>query len=280
MRRLSGGFTLVELLVAVVLLAIIGQVTVRLLTGSQRITRSQRERIALQASVRGGALLVPAELRELGSSGGSSDILAFGRDSVTYRAMRSTSVACALTPARITLRRALTFGYRVQSAGRDSVMVFLDGDPVDTLDDVWAAFPITGAPAGGTCPDGSAGTVLPTAIPLALAGRVVLDAPVRTFEVMQLRLYRSGAQYWLGARSVSAGEAQLQPVLGPLAANGFELTMLDANAAPVSGISSVRMIGIMLRGLSETAVSDGASPRAVLADSLTSRIRLRNVPLD
>src|SRR5512140_1012037 len=83
------GFTLVEALLAVVLLAIVGQSILRLLTVSQRLFRAQSERAALQATVRAGATLLPAELRELGPG----DIVALAPDQIVYRAMRSAGVA-------------------------------------------------------------------------------------------------------------------------------------------------------------------------------------------
>src|SRR6476469_2388979 len=111
------GFTVVEAIVAIVLFALVGQTVLRLLTGSQRLFRSQSERAALQATLRAGALLLPGELRELGPG----DLLALAPDQLVYRAMRLTGVACRMSLTSVTLRRRLTHAYRSLTPGRDSL---------------------------------------------------------------------------------------------------------------------------------------------------------------
>ena len=98
MRRAPRGFTLIEMLIALVLLAIVAEVLLRLLTASQRVSRAQSRQVALQSSVRAGALLVPSELRELSVGGSNPDLLVLGRDSITYRAMRGLGYTCSLIP--------------------------------------------------------------------------------------------------------------------------------------------------------------------------------------
>src|SRR5439155_1009163 len=75
----------------------------RLLTGTQRLSRSQFEHADMQANMRAGALVVPAELRELGydsstTLGGAanSDIIAMAADSVVIRAIRASGIICKL----------------------------------------------------------------------------------------------------------------------------------------------------------------------------------------
>ncbi len=274
----TRGFTLAELLIALILLAIVGDVVVRLLAGSQRLTRAQSEQTALQASVRAGALLVPAELRELGTGAAGADLLIMGPDSITYRAQRAVGVACAVTATTIVLRSALMFAYRAPGGPRDSVLLYLEGNPASALDDAWQVLAISGAPSAGSCPDGSAALDLPTAVPAGVLAQVVTDAPVRTFEVMQMRLYRSGGQYWLGSRSVSAGEATIQPMLGPLKSNGFQLDYLDAAGAPAALASDVRSIDVTIRGVTDAPVSAGLGRLQLAEDSLRARVRLRNAP--
>ena len=260
MRR--RGFTLVEALLAIVLLAIVGQSILRLLTATQRLFRTQNEQAALQAALRAGAALVPAELRELGPG----DLVSMAPDQIVYRATRSTAVACAVTPASVTLPRELVYGYRSASAGRDSLLLFVEHDPSRSADDSWAALPVTGPAGTGSCPDGRTAVVIPTDIPAETLDSVILDAPVRSFEVVQLRLYQSGGRYWLGSRSVSGGESQVQPLLGPLAPDGLRLRFLDAGGLPASAPAAVRLVGLTVRGVTAGAI----------AESLAADIELRN----
>lgn len=268
------GFTLVEAILAVVLLAIVGQSILRLMTVSQRLFRAQSERAALQATVRAGTALLPAELRELGPG----DIMALAPDQIVYRAMRSAGVACAVAAGRLSLRRELIYGYRSIAAARDSLLLFVEHDPSTAADDAWEILPVSGPAGAGLCPDGGAAVVVPSTVPAATVGAVALDAPIRTFEVMQARLYQSGGQYWLGSRSVSGGESQVQPVIGPLASDGIRFRYLDSAGVPTSLPAAVRLIGLTVRGVSDGAiVIPTATGPVVVAESLAAEIELRNV---
>jgi prepilin-type N-terminal cleavage/methylation domain-containing protein len=268
------GFTLIEALVAVVLLAIVGQAILRLLTVSQRLFRAQSERAALHATVRAGASLLPAELRELGPG----DIVSLAPDRLLYRAMRSAGVACAVNAVDVHLRRDLLYGYRSIAPTRDSLLLFIEHDPSTATDDAWEVLPVSGAPGAGVCPDGGAAVVVPSVVPAATVGAATLDAPIRTFELIEERLYQSGGQYWLGSRSVSGGEATVQPVIGPLKADGIRLRYLNGAGSPTSMPSEVRLIGLTVHGVSDgPIVTPGALGPAVVTESLTADIELRNV---
>src|ERR671921_3018084 len=67
------GFTLVEIMLALVVTLIVTGAMYNLLLTTQRLTRTQSARVALQSSVRAGALIVVNELSELNTvSGGSA----------------------------------------------------------------------------------------------------------------------------------------------------------------------------------------------------------------
>jgi hypothetical protein len=52
-------------------------------------------------------------------------------------------------------------------------------------------------------------------------------APLLVSEIMEIRAYESGGNWWIGARSVSAGET-IQPSHGPIAADGLRVVALDS----------------------------------------------------
>ena len=64
------GLTLVELLVALVLLSIVSAALYRVLVSNQRIYQAQTQRIDMQQNIRAAAQILPADLRELDASEG------------------------------------------------------------------------------------------------------------------------------------------------------------------------------------------------------------------
>lgn len=272
-----AGFTMTEMLIVMVLLGIVGAVLTRNMLSMQRSARDQAERANMQSSVRAGMALVPAELRDLNIGGTGTDLLVAGATSVEYRAMRSTGIACISIAGTntITLRDRLTFGYRAIQAGpRDSIFVFVEGDANTSADDNWARLGIT-AKVPGVCPNGDLATEL--TLSGNLPAGVPTGAPVRTYERMELSLYTSGGRWWLGARSVSATEA-VQPVLGPLSANGLAFLYYDAVGATTATLANVRSIVIAMKGETQGAVSRGTGSPRIASDSVFARIRLRNTP--
>ena len=277
--RTRSGFTLVELLVAIVILTVVAGATIGLLANTQRVTHTQAARASLQQSVRTSASLLPAELRELAASGRGADLLVLASDSITYRAMRGLAVVCAVSPTELRVRAGpgWRFGYRQPAPGRDSLLLFVDHDPAAAADDRWLPLALSSvAPSRcGAEPALALRVALDTiAAPLAA---IPVGAPVRLFEVMQLRLYSSAGSWWLGARSVSAGET-LQPLLGPLLPGGFALTYLDSAGTRTTSADRVRSIELTVRGTSDSVRVAGGTGVVALQDSLVTTIRLRNVP--
>ena len=275
------GFSLIELLVVVVLMGIVGATLTRVLLNMQRASRAQSERVTLQGNLRAGIAFIPAELRDLSAQ----DIIVADPDLIEYRAMRAAGVACDVSATALTLRNALTFQYRDITPTRDSVFVFVEKDPTMGSDDSWIAVGISVRTAG-TCPDGSAATVLTlanagagyTAYTTALAAaEIVEEVPVRTFERMEIGLYVADGRSWLGARSISAGEAAMQPVLGPLVADtGLAFVYQNATGTTTGTIADMRVIRITLRGETGVPISSAYGGPAIHDDMIQARIRLRN----
>lgn len=269
------GFTLLEIMLSTVILLIVSGAVYQLLTTTQRLSRAQAEHIALQSSVRGGSLLVSNELRE----SSSMDLLSIGGSDVTFRAMRGIGFLCqAASATQIRIGRIGFSGHRDPQAGRDSVYVFLEGAPQTDLDDVWLPVAVTQVSGNSPCPgNGGPGITLTVPSTPPLVG-IAAGTPVRTYEIMQLKLYRSEGESWLGARSVSAGEA-VQPVVGPLTAgNGFRLEYLDGAEVPTQDLAMVKSIRVTLRGISEGTVPVGGGVARRVEEELINQVALRNVP--
>src|SRR5260370_42614846 len=90
------GFTMIELLVALVLLGIVSAAVYRVLVNNQRLYMAQTQRIDLSQNIRAAGSILPAEFRELDASEG--DITAMTPTSITIRAMRWLGFACNVPP--------------------------------------------------------------------------------------------------------------------------------------------------------------------------------------
>jgi prepilin-type N-terminal cleavage/methylation domain-containing protein len=289
------GFTLVELMVGLVLVLAVGGVTWALLAQNQRVARSQSEHAGLQDNVRTGAVVVASELREIGydsipesaslgtGASVSPDLLVMERGRVVYKAMRGIGFTCA-PPASgaLKLQRAALLGLRSPEPG-DSFTAHVEGNTGTGTDDAWVHGAIS-AVSGGSCDDGSAAVTLTVsfagAAGAAAPAHMTAGGPVRFFEVMELRYYRSGGKSWLGTRSVSAGGV-IEPMLGPLADStaterGLTFAYLDRYGAPTSVPNDVREIAWTFKGVTDGPVRGSGARLAVDSLTLSSSVALRN----
>src|SRR5437667_9994140 len=90
--RARRGFTMVELLVALVLLGLVSAALYRVLVNNQRLYMAQTQRIDLSQNIRAAANILPAELREIDAADG--DIIAMAPDRLEVRAMRWLGFTC------------------------------------------------------------------------------------------------------------------------------------------------------------------------------------------
>jgi prepilin-type N-terminal cleavage/methylation domain-containing protein len=276
------GFTLIEIMMALTIMLIVMGAVYKLILSTQRLSRGQAERVSLQSNVRIGSLVVLSDLRELntvaGGSADQNDILAIAATGITYRAMRGIGFVCqAPTATEIRISRSSFSGYRDPQAARDSLYVFIDGNPDTELDDAWLPLAITAVSTATACPGIiGAGITLSTPNTASLVG-LATGTPIRLYEVMEIKLHPADGKSWLGARSVSAGES-IQPVLGPLAdADGFLLSYLDAGGGVTADRTAIKSIRVTLRGISDGAIQAGiqGSPTH-LQEELVSQVALRN----
>jgi prepilin-type N-terminal cleavage/methylation domain-containing protein len=290
MRR-QHGFTLVEVMMALVVMLIVTGGLYKLLVTTQKLSRAQAEQSSLQSNVRSGALVVPNELRELNTvTGGTvdqNDIIALNANDITYRAMRGMGIICA-APAANQIRVYGTAsatnpfsGYRDPAAGTDGLYVFSEGpDDLHAVDDSWIRRGITAVSKATACPQAGNPPGITLTLDAALPALPAVGMPVRTFEVMQLQLYVDAAgESYLGARSVNTAGSVMQPVLGPLTAgNGFQLAYWNANNAATGVKEDVKSITVTVRGLSDQLVNTGTGggTMAYAHDSLATRVLLRN----
>jgi prepilin-type N-terminal cleavage/methylation domain-containing protein len=284
--RESRGFTLVEILIALVIMGVVTGALYQVLNHTQRLSRAQAEQVSLQSNVRAGSLVVPSELRELNTVVGGvleqDDILIAQPDRVRYRAMRGLYAICE-SPAAPTEVRVFTTdlaAYRDPVAVRDGLYVFIEGDPDKEQDDQWIQVPINVVITNNVCP-GAVGAVagirLITPNTPALVGLAV-GTPVRVYEVMELKLGVVDGRSWLTAQSISGGDPAPNPVLGPLTdADGFGLRYFDANGAVTGDVNAIKSIEVTVRGITDEVVRiNGSGAMGHPQETLVSQVLLRN----
>lgn len=281
------GVTLVELLIALVLLGIVSAALYRVLVNNQRVYQSQTQHIDLQQNIRAAVTMLPADLRELDATDG--DIQAMSATAITIRAMRYLGILCtppalgaATTGVPMILRRSPFWGVRDINTTTDSLFIYYEGDPNSRKDDDWALARPT-VTAAALCPDATAGIAvtidfanIPSDLP-NVTGAIPNGAPVRGFEAVTYQLFYNDpdTSYYIGIRS---GGGALQPIIGPVLRNGLEFAYYDSTGVVTADRDRVARIDITVRGKTPQPVRAAAGAPALTnaVDSVSTSVALRN----
>ena len=294
--RARRGFTMVELLVALVLLGLVSAALYRVLVNNQRLYMAQTQRIDLSQNIRAAANILPSELREIDASEG--DIIAMSPTRLEIRAMRWIGFACvapvlggALNPVTMVIRggapgQPLFFGARGMNVVSDTMLIYYDGDQTSRNDDYWARGTFTGvAPAAVNCPD-------PTAPPqpgqlvtfnlnllglgINAAGAIPVGAPVRGYEHVIYQLYQPAGDtsFYIGFQPAGG---TMQPLVGPVLTNGLTFQYYAADGSVTAVKNQVARVDITVRARTTSAIRGGGqAPAATVVDSISTSVALRN----
>lgn len=297
LRMSRRGFTMVELLIALVLLGLVSAALYRVLVNNQRLYMAQTQRIDLSQNIRAATNILPAEFRELDAFDG--DILAMNATSIQIRAMRWLSFVC-VTPGlpgafTMTVRGGQTgmpmfYGAR-NIAATDGLLIYLDGDPTTRTDDYWVNTTIAAMGGAGatTCP--AAGAVTAAQQPATsitfngavgfiagtnVANAIPMGAPVRGYETVTYSIYQPpGDTLWYIGFQPQGGT--MQPLIGPILANGLSFSYYNAAGAVTATRTQVARIDITVRARTTGAVRRGGqAAAAVIVDSISTSVALRN----
>ena len=290
------GFTLVELMIALVLLGIVSAAVYKVLVNNQRLYLAQTQTIDLQGNIRAAAAILPAEFRELDAADG--DIKAMTATSLRIRAMRQLAFVCS-DPALgggigqivLTVRTTPIYGTRQTFKQGDSILVYWEGDPTNRNDDQWLPAQLQKDPDPGFCADSNVAnnpafllTLQPQWIndpTLNRAGAISRGAPLRGFDKVAYELYQSPTDnnWYLGQRNPAQG-GTIQPMIGPLIGpNGVTFSYYDSVGVVTADSSKVSQIGFVLRARTASPIrSAGTGVQAYKVDSVVSWVALRNNP--
>ena len=291
------GFTLIELMIAIVLLGIVSAAVYKVLVNNQRIYLAQTQTIDLQQNIRAAAAILPAEFRELDAADG--DIKGMTATSLRIRAMRELAFVCSdpvlgggIGQIVLTVRQTPIYGTRQTFSKNDSILVYWEGNPTTRTDDQWLPAQLQQDATPGFCADSNVAnnpayllTLQPQWIndpTLNRAGAITRGAPVRGFDKIAYELYQAtGADtnWYLGQRNPAQG-GTIQPMIGPLIGpNGVTFSYYDSVGAVTADSSKVAQIGFVLRARTTSPIrSAGTGVQDYKVDSVVSWVALRNNP--
>jgi prepilin-type N-terminal cleavage/methylation domain-containing protein len=294
MRLLARrGYTLIELLIALVLLGMVSTAIYKVLVNNQRIYLAQTQQIDLQQNIRAAAAILPAEFRQIDAA--DSDITAMGPDSIRARVIRQVSFLCVapvlgggVGQITLTVRQTPIYGTRTTFTANDSLLVYYEGDPTRRSDDSWlrgqvkTVTALSSGCAGPSPHDAFVITLDPNWIAGTQAnvpGVITTGSPILGFDKVVYRVYQSSDNNWyLGIRS-PASTGTIQPLVGPLTGpDGVTFSYFDANGAVTTDPTRVARIDIALRARTVSPIRDVSGAITYKVDSVLTSVALRNNP--
>jgi hypothetical protein len=273
-----GGFTLVELLVALTFGLVLIGLGSRVAQQAFEVERTEGERAGVTATLRTGATYLVRELEALGADSVAGSDLDSTAAGLTLRAHRGLRITCRVAPDTVLVEAdsALDWSARAPAPGRDSLLLYAPGDSTASID-AWVPLPLSAVRAG-LCPSGSPAHALATTLDSTTIARHRLPArtALRVFESIAIRAY-AGANGWhLGVEGLSSG-ALIQPLAGPLAPGGLSLRGLDSAGGPVALGPSTAALAFGLTGRTDRQLATGLGSRSAPSlDSATAAVLLRN----
>jgi prepilin-type N-terminal cleavage/methylation domain-containing protein len=214
------GFTLIELMIVVSLLAIIGTMLTTLLVRQQRFHRAVTGVTDARARMRDIATILPTDLRGISTAG--RDIMEITDTSMQFRAFIGTAIMCRfatangvapaiveLPPKSLASKNVLT-SWINPPAPNDIAYLYDDGVLSGNADDSWQPFtisdttsaanstwcPVTTVPPYTTAADNAARRYRLTLSAAPNQGRVRTGAPIRFAREVRYSVYLATDNKW------------------------------------------------------------------------------------
>ncbi len=300
-RPARRGFTLVEMLVSMLLLAIVGGAMTRVLIKQQQYYRDSGRTAAARRELRLGATVLPAEFRSISSAGG--DILTMSESDITVLAAIGASIVCAKGPAwfaipPVNLARQTLTSLATTPLDGDVVFLYNDSTLKGSEDDKWEQFTLTGRSQTADCPGAPytdavldpTGSKPRTRYTVAgtIQDSVHLGAGVRFARQTRYKIYQEASGNWyLGMQEYKgAGWSGTEPLAGPFRPfqsgdanpSGLQFRYFDTLGVRITDFTQTKSVGridVFLRtNAGQAAVSERQG--AALRDSVVMRVAIRN----
>jgi prepilin-type N-terminal cleavage/methylation domain-containing protein len=269
------GFTMIEIIVALVVgLVVLGSV-VQTMTVQGRAYRKQREQVDVRETVRGAAALLSWDLRHAAVAG--SPFAAMGANSFSVRSARGIGTICAKHALLPRYGLWKTAG-NIQATVDDTALVYQLGKGA------WTRLKITAVGTPGAM--GVAACAWPGARPpdvvVEFAVTAITDTsfikigvPFRNFRRVEYGEFQQNSRWWLGRRVGAA--ASYEKLTGPLlapGANGLALTYYDTLGAVTVNPAAVGSVEFTIRTQSYNKATSGSN-FVYQSDSVTTKVALR-----
>lgn len=273
--KVRRGFSLIELLVALVMGVMVVTSVVQMMIAQGRGWRKQREVIDVRETAREALTLLSWDLRQ--SAIGQSSLSAISANSVTLRSSRGLGIICAKHPtlARYGLWKS---GGNIEAGPDDSALVY------QVARGKWSPLKITavGTPAAmGVTSCAWPGARPPdVVVEFGVVNKndtayIKIGAPFRNFKSVQYAEYQLTNRWWLGRKVGSAtGYEQLTGPLVPPTSNGLAFAFYDTLGTVTANPAAVGTVALTLRTESFKNSGNG-STFGFQHDSLTTRVSVR-----
>ena len=301
-----AGFTLIELVIAMVLMSLVGGAIVKLLLRQSRFYNSTTDLIQTRQQLRQAAAMLPSDLRGISSVGG--DIFSMSDSALEFRSTFGSSVVCVNAGGTLsTVPRNLASGatmtnWMTAPVVGDSLAVYNNGPTLAVTDDGWSLSRITvrdsvttnvanGCPtATGLTRAGDISAANPSyrlTLSTAAANTIAVGAAIRFFRRVRYRIYRdTDNQWYLGFFNCLFGRVPVcnttQAIAGPFqpyannGTSGVQFAYYDVNGAVTANPLLVARISLVVRGQSASLVNLSGTGGTVFHDSLRIEVGLRN----
>lgn len=288
--RARQGTTLVELIVALPIAAVIGLVAMSLLLDTHKLARRLNSTTAIARELRQAAAVLASEIRPLSAA----DIVAWTDTSLDVMALAGSGITCAIPASNMidllplngtdALRTSWfatpQAGDRVFSVGRDSTIVPTDGQ---WQSDVLSVSASSGSSSCIGAPLLSLGSNTGNPVRLTLASAMnatpPVGSPVRITRRTRYSLYKASDNLWYMGRKTFNGLVwtTIQPVSGPFdkpLLHGLLIQVRDSASTVLPPGSPVqpRSVALTLHGSSAWLRAPG-KPGAT--DSVLMHVTLR-----
>ena len=248
--------------------------------------RLQREQSDASTTVRGAAVLLNWELRQVSASSG--DIYAMGANSVTVRSTTAGGVVCSYVDvggSNDTRRLGIhdIFGAMPDTTTADSALVYR-GDL-----DSWGAYEVSkiwqNSVPTPTCFWGDSSTSMPkpqavveVKDPSNNVDQLEVGAGIQLFQRVEYGVFQQDGRWWLGRRIAGASTWEL--ITGPMRSasdGGLVFTYLDADGNVTAAPADVARIQVNLRSESVGGLPKwGQGINRSVRDSVSTTVFLRN----
>jgi hypothetical protein len=297
MLKRRAGLTLVEVLIAILLLGLVLTALTGVIMSQQRFYGGTAEILETRTNVRQVADILPSELRVV--SPADSDIYAMTATSIDYRGSVGSAVVCSMNAGRTTItippirtasQNGATAWLSTPLVG-DSLLVYDQGPNTASADDRWTVHVITAAPTNGTCTPYTA-TAAEAALGYsldvtpALSVDVQVGASIRFFRRARFELFNGAdGRGYLGFSDCLPTRmpacSAIQPVSGPYlplggAPEGITLSYVDNTDVATADPTRVARIDVVVRSETRGDIRIPGFSSGKYTDSLTFSIAARN----